>query len=543
MTRPAWLERSPAYAPAFLLVFAAAAGGLRTPGTWLLFGTLYLAWTALRPGGLAAAGQEAALLFFGWLGAAALFSPEPGVSLAALGRYGVCALVFFSAAGGAGGEKGWLRALYGLAASGAAVLLYEKLASGHVYGLIGKNPNYSAAFCAAAFAPAVLALAGAGEKKDRLLYGALAALLAAGVAASGSRGALLAAFAAAACGLGLTRRWRWLGGLLLLAALAAVLLPSAALETALKLEDPRAFSRPQLWGSALNAAAASPLLGWGPGRVAAAFELFKFPFFDGVSYYGHGTLHAHSEFLNLAAEAGFPAALLLLLAVLQAGLSGWKARLPYLLAALAALLQGAVDMIFYSGAVSLLFWGSLGFAAAGAPAAGGRKLKIWLAAAALLCLLAPYAGRLARGPGAADLARGESRLSPVVALALARSAQAASPTNALPVAEEGYARAASGDLAGAAGAFGRALDLEPGFDAARVALAGAYARAGDYASACAVLAGGPAVRGAPPALSPYDRALMDFDRQAAGKLEKECVKKKAGAATAASPKQRSKATK
>ncbi|MDD2805334.1 MAG: O-antigen ligase family protein [Elusimicrobiales bacterium] len=543
MTRPAWLERSPAYAPAFLLVLAAAAGGLRTPGTWLLFGALYLAWTALRPGGLAASGQEAALLFFGWLGAAAVFSPEPGVSLGTLGGYGVCALVFFSAAGGEGGETGWLRALYGLAAAAAVVLLYEKFSSGLVHGLIGQNPNYSAVFCAAAFAPAALALAGAGENKDRLLYGGLAALLAAGLAASGSRGALLAGFAAAACGFGLTRRWRWLGGLLLLAALAAALLPAAVLGAALKLEDPRAFARPQLWGSALDAAAASPLLGWGPGRFAAAFELFKFPYFDGVSYYGHGTLHAHSEFLNLAAEAGFPAALLLLLAVYQAARAGWRERLPFLLAALAALLQGAVDMVFYSGAVSLLFWGSLGFAAAGAPAAGGRKLKVWLAAAALLCLLAPYAGRLARSPYSGELALAESRRSPVVKLALARSAQAAAPTNALPVAEEGYARAAAGDLAGAADAFGRALSLEPRFDGALVALAGTYALAGDYASACAVLAGGPLNLEAPQARSPYNRALMDFDRQAAGKLEKECVKKKPGAATAASPKPRSKATK
>lgn len=531
------LERARPYAPAFFLILAAAAAGLREPGAWLLFGPAAAVWTALRPGGLSFSGREAALLFFGWIGAAAVFSPEPSVSLAAAGRCAVYALFFFSAASGGGGGRNWLRAVYALGALAAAALVAQRLFLPYAFGLIGRNPNYSAAFCAAAFAPAALALASSEGRRGKLLYGSLAALLAAGLAASGSRGGALAALLAAACGYGFTRRWRWLAGLLLLAAAAAALLPGEAWRAALKFDDPRAFARPQLWAAALKAAAASPLLGWGPGRFAEAFELFKFPVGDWLTRYGHTTLHAHGEFFNLAAEAGFPAALLLLFAAAQGLSAGGPGRAPYRLAALAALLQGSVDIVFYSGAVSLLFWGSLGFAAAGEEPADTPKLRAWLAAAALLCLLAPYAARLAAGPSA-----GGSR-GPVAALARARAGAAAAPFNALFPADEGSILAAAGDLAGAEAAFKNAIALEPNFAGAKLALAGALAAEGRAAEACGGLAGLP-WRGPGVIRNDYDRAVLLHDQERAARLNKDlCGKKKAGAATATSPGKRSKATK
>lgn len=532
------LKRSGPYAPAFFLAFAVAAGGLRSPADWLLFGFVLLAWAALARPGLSFAGPAAPLLFFSWLAAAAVFSPGPAASLGVFSRYAVLGLLFFFAASSEEGMEGWLAAVYGLGAAAAALLIYQRLSGLGLTGFIGANPNYSAAFCAAAFPAAVLALSGAGKNKKRLFYSALSLLLAAGIWASVSRGAALAALLSAAAGLAWTRRWKWLAGLFAAVLAAAALLPASSWEVLLKFGDPRAFARPRLWGAALEAAASSPLLGWGPGSFGKVFEAVKFPYFDGLSFYGHSTLHAHSEVLNLAAEAGFPAALLFLAAAAGALLSGGTEKLPVKLCALAVLLQGGADMIFYSGAVALLFWGSLGFsAAAPAPQPGGPASGRGAALAALcLCGLAlgPAAGLYGGQKEFRERAYGEARSgrNRGLALALARSSALEDPKDAFTAAEEGAAFAACGDAAGAAAALGRALALEPGFAGARLDLAAVYAAGGRAEEACRELSLLKKVPAGDPE-NPYQRALLRFDGRAAEKMEKElCRKKKSGAATA-----------
>lgn len=535
------LRKSGPYAPAFFLAFAVAAGGLRSPADWLLFGAVFLAWAALAPRGFPPAAPGAPLLFFSWLAAAALFSPGPAASLGVFSRYAVLGLLFFYAASSEEGRDPWLAAVFGLGAAAAALMIFQRLSGQGPTGFIGANPNYSAAFCAAAFPAAVLALSGAAEKKKLLFYSALALLLAAGLYAAVSRGAALAAFLSASAGLALARRWKWLGGLFAAVLAAAALLPSSSWEILLKFYDPRAFARPRLWGAALDAAASSPLLGWGPGSFGKVFEALKFPYFDGVSFYGHSTLHAHSELLNLAAEAGFPAALLFLAAAAAALLSGGRERLPVKLCALAVFLQGGADMIFYSGAVALLFWGSLGFSA-GAPAAAGDPPAGpafgWKAALAALCLaglaLGPAAGLYGGKRGFLERAYGEARSgrNSGLALALARSSALENPKDAFIAAEEGAAFAACGDIAGAAAALGRALSLEPGFAGARLDLAAVHSAAGRREEACRELAFLKKVPAGDPG-NPYQRALLHFDGKAAERLEKDlCRKKKNGAATA-----------
>lgn len=540
MTREVFLEKAGLLAPAFFLALAAALGGLRTESAWLVFAGAALAWCVAAPGGLSAGGLRAPALFFAWLGAAALFSPEPVVSLAAFCKYALPGLFFFLAPA-RGDWRVWLGAVCALGAAAGAVFLIQRLSGAPAVGFIGANPNYSAAFCAAAFGPAVLALSGEQRFRRAAGWALLALLLAAGLAASGSRGAGLAAFASAAAGLGLTRRWRWLAGLAAAALAAAAALPAESLAGLLKLGDPRAFARPRLWGAAWEAAQASPLLGWGPGLFGSVFEQFKFPYFDGLSYYGHSTLHAHSEVLNLAAEAGLPAAFLFVCAAGAGLLSGWRERLPLKLCALAALLQGSGDMIFYSGAVSLLFWGSLGFSLQAKEPAGGRGLKIALAA---LCLAGLAAGQLAakNSAGSALLASARAEAAagrnPGLALALARTAVLQNPRGAFAAADEGAALAAAGNLDGAAAAFGRALALEPAFAAARVGLARAHAAAGRRERACAALA---ALPGPPPGepRNAYQRLLTSFDRPATEKFKEElCRKKTTGGATASRPRKR-----
>ena len=511
------------YMPGLLLVTAAALGGLRAPQPWLLFGVVFLAWFVLSGRALRAAGRETALLFFCWLAAASLFSSDLPVSLQALARYAVFAVLFFSAK--RGDEKGWLPAVLGLGLAASLFFIAQRALGMKITGFIGENPNYSALFTAAAF-PAALLAAGEAQGRRRLVYALLVPVLAAGLALSGSRGALAAALLSAAAGLAVSGRTRALAALLLAAAGAAALLPAASLEGLLKVSDPRAFARPLLWGAALKAAAASPLLGWGPGLFEKVFELFKFPYFDGVAYYGHTTLHAHGELFNLAAEAGFPAALLFAAAAFTAILSGGRANLPLKLAALAVFIQGGVDMVFYSGAVSLCFWGTLGVLSAGDTEEDGSGAGYLLPAAALAGLCAAVFLPGPRPPVRVPGAYYEE------ALAFARFESLKAPLSPFPEAASGEVLLSAGDAAGAEAAYKRALALEPNFSGARLGLAAVYGKAGRRAEACAELT----LAGRAAALrteNSYQENITFLDAEAEGKLDKKlCGKKRTGGATA-----------
>ena len=115
------LKKSGPYAPAFFLAFAVAAGGLRNPADWLLFGFIFLPWAALSRPGFTFAGPAAPLLFFSWLAAAAVFSPGPAASLGVFSRYAVFSLLFFYAASSEAGRDVWLAAVLGLGAAAAAL--------------------------------------------------------------------------------------------------------------------------------------------------------------------------------------------------------------------------------------------------------------------------------------------------------------------------------------------------------------------------------------------------------------------------------------
>lgn len=534
MTASPLREKAARLGPALLLAAAFALGGTRSAPSKAAFALLLTALAAAVPRGFSDEAPLAPLMFFGWLGAAALFSPDPAVSLPAFAGYALAGVMFYLAASGPSGRRGWLVAVELLGALSAAALLLQRLAGFPLHGLIGANPNYSAVFCAAAFAPVLLEVSAGGRLRESAPRALLALLLAAGILASGSRGAELAAFLAGAAGLAYVRRWRWLAGLFAAVVAAAALLPSPVLSDLLKLGDPRAYARPRLWGAALRAAASAPLLGLGPGRFGAAFELFKFPYFDGISYYGHSTLGAHGALFDLAAEAGFPAPLFFLAAAAPVLFRGRKEELPLRLCALAALLQGCVDMVFYSGAVLLLFWGSLGFASGGAEGPRARRALAYVSGL-LLAVLAAAAlpgvtGGQARYRAAAsseDMAGGD----PALAAALSGRALLDEPFDALYAEGEGRALAAAGDLRGAEKALGRALSLEPFFYGARLELASVYAEEGRGGAACALLKASPAA----PVEAPengYQRRLLERPADAESRKKEICGKPKTGGATA-----------
>ncbi len=530
-------EKAPAGAPAFFLLLAFSLGGLRSGPPWLFFSALFLPWLVFSRRGFSFSGSEAALMFFAWLGAAALFSTGPAASVYAVSKYAVFGLLYLSAASASEGEEAWVNAVLGLGAASAVVFLAQRLTGRPAVGLIGSNPNYSAVFCAAAFPAALLSALAAGTGKRKLLYAGFAVLAAAGAALSGSRGAAAAALLSSAAGLAASGRRRGLLALSVAALAAAALLPAHALETLLKLSDPRAFARPSLWAAALKAAASRPFFGFGPGLFAGAFELFKFPFFDGISYYGHYTPHAHSEVFNLAAEAGFPAMVFFLWTAASGLFKKGPAGLPVRLCALAVFIQGGGDMIFYSGAVSLLFWGSLGFSARGEGEARGAG-KEQKAALALLCaaglLLGPAAGAWNGKDGFLRFSAASAGRNTALALAAARLGALEKPADPFSADREGRAAAAAGELDLAESAFRKALALEPFFAGAALDLSGLFAAEGRYAEACGGLARLEALPAAAPA-SDYQRELLAFDRAAAEKLKKDLcgkTKKRTGTATA-----------
>lgn len=85
-----------------------------------------------------------------------------------------------------------------------------------------------------------------------------------------------------------------------------------------KLDDPKAYYRIDIWISSFKAFISSPFLGYGSNSFEYVFEKFKFPFFDGLSYYNHSTFHSHNELLNIAVENGI-LSLILYLSVIYKG--------------------------------------------------------------------------------------------------------------------------------------------------------------------------------------------------------------------------------
>lgn len=552
-----------AAAPALFLLLAAALGGLRDFAGWTAFSAvfaLYLlgferdsALSLTLPLGLLAA----------WLAAGLYFSPEPLNGFWHYSRYLVFLAFFaFARARGAAAAGPWAAAAAALAGLAALFALLERGLGAAPAGVIGANPNYGAAFMAAALAWCAASWPDRGLR-PRLAWCGAVILFAAGILAANSRGALLAAAAGSVFVLRLTRGWRpalLLAGALLL---AAALLPGEQLARLFKLDDPRSLERLSIWRTALEAAAARPVFGFGLGLFERVFEAFKFPYFNGVSYYGHSTLHAHCELLNLAAEAGLPAAALLFWAWASGvlgGRAGAPSSAPLKAADFALFAQASLDVVFYSGAVQLFFFGTLGLLAPAPAKRPGPARWPWVFAAALLAAvalrgnferekpraLASGAGlreALRYAPGDAELRK--SALSAALragnyplAAALADDAALRYPKDPFLASAAAEAYFAGGDPGAAEKRLRAALALEPGFQAARLGLAQALAARKDAAGAAAererLLRELAARRPAPRAA--YDRALLALPGPALEEIAK--WKKKGTGGNTASPRKR-----
>lgn len=553
-----------AAAPALFLLLAAALGGLRELSGWAVFSALFIGYLLAFEKEFSFSLTLPLGLLLVWLAAGLYFSPEPLNSFWHFSKYLVFLLFFaFLRARGEEAGKYWIGAVAALGGLAAAFALFERALGAAPAGIIGSNQNYGAAFMAAALAGCAAVWSGKSARAA-LPYGAAAALLFAGILAANSRGAFLAAAASVLFLLYLNKS-RWgvlsLAGALLL---AAAMLPSEHLNELLKLRDPRSFARLSIWKTAFEAIAAQPVFGCGLGLFERVFEFFKFPFFDGVSWYGHSTLHAHSEPLNLAAEAGLPAAALLAWAWCSGVFAGkgaapaGKLDLPLKIFAFALFAEAAVDVIFYSGAVQLCFFGTLGLLAPRAQASPERaragRAALCLAALALAAALALRGGferdsacamaGAGPGPGAACLKRairfspGDAKLraaavagalningNPARAAALADDAAYLYPKDPFLAQAAAEACFAGGDMPAAKDRLSRAVALEPNFLSARLGLVQLLAREKDKGAAAAEFEklekSMKTMKESPPrSVTDYDRALLYLPPAAYGEIRK-----------------------
>jgi tetratricopeptide (TPR) repeat protein len=540
----------------FVLLAGAAAlqGGVKPE----VSAGLYFALAAM--GGVAAAtrcfapipagGLSLALAGCGLGLASALWSVAPDATLDACAALLASALIFLLCAGtfSAFQARRFLGGFAVLGAVIACVALARTPLGARAREPFG-NPNHLAAWlllpASYAFARLVGSeLARRGRREDALLWFGIFGLLGAGVAATESLGALLAALGVCAATIALQRLPARLGTWLVIGAWSAVALWLACVPALLPgLLQPSGREgelstglRWQVYSSAGHAAWSYLPLGAGLGAFAPAFTRSR-PM--GLPY---AVLHAHSEPLQAWVELGLPGLLLGIVAVRRVGARLIRLRTQSALAIapaaglIAVVCHSLVDFPLHVPAVALATGALAGIAWAGnlgevresrrsqpRSTASALTRRSVAAVALLLALVAGSQGvaLFAEGRAARRFAQGEFALAerdarrglwvrpgrPALLTAAADAAEAefllggggapfqaralrlreethwASPLDAAPVAALARTRAASGDSTGALAAATESAWLDPASPAPWLGLAQLWLDAGRGAEA------------------------------------------------------------
>jgi O-antigen ligase len=488
-----------------------------------------------------------------------------GASLTAVAQYAAWLAAFALAADLArrpGGAARLLAAVLGGASLAAVIGLRQTLENGlrgswywRAFGTF-VQPNLFAS-CLLFALPLALSFYLRGRGRAAFAAGGAALLLLCELMFTGSRGAVytlplvLLLFIALAAWLGLLRSresWARFGLLLALGGIVASLSTSSLRARNVAFgeatvpdllcgqqqvggtSESNAFRR-LTWSATLRMARERPLFGFGAGTFVYAYPRYAVAGF---------TRTAHESYLQHAAEAGIPAALVWVAALAAAFWALLRARqapevawwAPGVAAALAAsAAHNLIDYSWYVAGTALPFWSLLGLAA-GARGTGvdsadehrsaqaGRESPlrriwlvlavpwIWIGAAAGMAsyLLGEAMAARSRGgtyvvrtllqqgvsaaPWDADL-RSELALAneqlgdEAAALAGQERAIAMAPTYSVLRYRLGRTRERLGDTAGAVFAYRRAADLNPQETQAQLAIAEALERAGDRSGALA----------------------------------------------------------
>jgi O-antigen ligase/Tfp pilus assembly protein PilF len=325
----------------------------------LALGALLLAWQAAQAplsARLPALGQRVALGLAAWLFASGAQSLRPDLSLQTLllwSSYAFVALAAWMLAETPAARRrlaalvlwvGLINVAYAIVqALGQDPMPWNKGFNGRAMGFLG-NPNFLGGHLALLL-PLALALALDARGSARAQSGRwiMAALLAVGLLLSQTRGA----WAGAALGLGLlawllarrasgllTRQRRpLLTGLILFGVFGGLYIGVQPVARArfvrlLTGKDAEASRRAFLFRKSFQLAARYPLLGVGPGNFRILFPSVQVQGLDPQSYDQQPFVlseHSHNDLLQMAADAGFLAALAWLALLLLVGRQLWKA--------------------------------------------------------------------------------------------------------------------------------------------------------------------------------------------------------------------------
>lgn len=232
-------------------------------------------------------------------------------------------------------------------ASGVEPIPYmpRRFPDGRAVGTLG-NPAYLGA-CLAGLFPLALGLA--LDKGDRFLGWSAAAAVAAGMLASGSRGAFLGAAFGSAVLLWLSGRLRApRGRALWTGALALALIAGAAASMRLRRVSASDSARLAMWDSALMAARAAPWLGGGPDTFESLLRRGRTDDFIRALGPAAGQANAHNDLLQALTTTGVSGLAAYLWLALALALLAWRSRGDPLRAAAA----GALAALFVQAKVN-----------------------------------------------------------------------------------------------------------------------------------------------------------------------------------------------
>jgi len=272
---------------------------------------------------------------------AACASPHPELAWPSLRRFMVMAL--FAALGAShllddvAGARMFavfiiacaVNALLSLAQSSGLELLPVAQVGGRFNtGALLGNEGYVALTCAMLAASSIACAMNTNSRRARVGFVLLAGLGLAVIVLNQQKTAAVG-FAAALLAVAAVRwRMRWLlagmAGLLALGSMTALVPPlRAATWDALPLSSYQQLTTYRIgpWIAALDMASERPLIGYGPGTFAAEMQTHQFAAEIRLHERlgqptGASFVHAHQDYLQLAAEAGIPALLLFLAAIL-----------------------------------------------------------------------------------------------------------------------------------------------------------------------------------------------------------------------------------
>lgn len=205
-------------------------------------------------------------------------------------------------------ELGWM--MYGLAFFTLFLTSYQHLSHQPPFGFLPVNPNFNATWIAILIMGLLGRLLFSRSFWERAIALILSLLLLGLLLVGSARGALVALIIA---GLGLSSSYfhrKYVGIIVLLLMGIALAFPQFWL-TRFRVTNQLQDHRADIWAVAIKAVKDHPITGYGLGNFEIAYQRHAFAVPEHAVQYGRTTEFAHNEFLQILAELGLPAFLLI----------------------------------------------------------------------------------------------------------------------------------------------------------------------------------------------------------------------------------------